>query len=97
MTIYPGDVALAAVIFGTVSGTILALTRMRYRYLEQREHYRSVEPAAVEERLLRIEQAVDAIAVEVERMSESQRFTSNLLVDRLPPRSPGRVLEGGNS
>ena len=35
----------------------------------------------VEERLTRIEQAVDAIAVEVERISEGQRFTTKLLAD----------------
>jgi hypothetical protein len=33
-------------------------------------------------RLVRLEQAVDAIALEVERISESQRFISKLLSDR---------------
>lgn len=32
-------------------------------------------------RLARLEQAVDAIALEVERISESQRFTAKLLAD----------------
>ena len=36
-------------------------------------------PAEVANRLERIEQAVDAIAVEVERISEGQRFTTKLL------------------
>lgn len=35
-------------------------------------------------RLERIEQAVDAIAIEVERISEGQRFTTRLLSDKLP-------------
>ena len=35
-----------------------------------------------EERLARIEQAVDAIAVEVERISEGQRFTTKLLAEK---------------
>ena len=35
-----------------------------------------------DQRLARIEQAVDAIAVEVERISEGQRFTTRLLSDR---------------
>ena len=34
------------------------------------------------QRLARIEQAVDATAVEVERISEAQRFTTKLLVDK---------------
>jgi hypothetical protein len=35
-----------------------------------------------DQRLQRLEQAVDAIALEVERISESQRFISKLLSDR---------------
>ena len=40
-----------------------------------------------DQRLDRLEAAVDAIAIEVERISESQRFTVSLLSDRLPPRT----------
>jgi hypothetical protein len=36
-------------------------------------------PPEVANRLERIEQAVDAIAVEIERISEGQRFTTKLL------------------
>ena len=32
----------------------------------------------------RVEQAVDAIAVEVERVAEGQRFTTSLLAERAP-------------
>jgi hypothetical protein len=50
-------------------------------------------PADVGTRLERIEQAVEAIAVEVERISEGQRFTTKLLSDRpaepVPVRAPG--------
>jgi hypothetical protein len=34
------------------------------------------------DRLLRIEQTLDSVAVEVERISEGQRFTTRLLADR---------------
>lgn len=44
-------------------------------------------------RLERLEAAVDAIAIEVERISESQRFTVGLLSERLPPRTADRVGE----
>ncbi|GAC1515653.1 MAG: hypothetical protein NVS1B4_07010 [Gemmatimonadaceae bacterium] len=37
--------------------------------------------SALEERLLRIEQVVEATALEVERIGEGQRFTTKLLVD----------------
>ncbi len=81
MLVSPGDVAVAAIIFGTSSVTILSLARMKMRSREQ--HGRVADPG-VEERLYRIEQAVDAIALEVERMAESQRFTARLLTERLP-------------
>ncbi len=38
---------------------------------------------ATDERMARIEQAVDAIAIEIERISEGQRFTTKLLSDRV--------------
>ena len=39
-------------------------------------------PSEVVQRLAAIEQAVDSVAVEVERISEGQRFTTKLLSDR---------------
>ena len=39
-------------------------------------------PPDVAARLERMEQAIDTIAVEVERISEGQRFTTRLLSDR---------------
>ena len=51
-------------------------------------------PPEVAARLERIEQAVDAVAIEVERISEGQRFTTKLLSERAgdavpEPRSHG--------
>lgn len=46
-------------------------------------------PADLTARLERIEQAVEAVAIEVERISEGQRFTAKLMADMqqrvLPP------------
>jgi hypothetical protein len=46
----------------------------------------------LEERLYRIEQAIDTVAVEVERGTEAQRFTAKLLAERLDagPAATGR-------
>jgi hypothetical protein len=41
-------------------------------------------PPDVAARLERMEQAIDSIAVEVERISEGQRFTTKLLAERVP-------------
>ena len=50
-------------------------------------------PPEIMGRLERMEMAIDSIAVEVERISEGQRFTTKLLSDRqqsqaLPPKQP---------
>jgi Na+/glutamate symporter len=39
-------------------------------------------PSEVTERLERMEHAIDSIAIEVERISEGQRFTTKLLSER---------------
>ena len=41
-------------------------------------------PRIDEDRFARLENAVDAIAIEVERMSEAQRFSAKLMSERLP-------------
>ena len=47
-------------------------------------------PQITEERMARLEQAVDAIAFEVERISEGQRFTTRLLSEQSRLSSLGR-------
>jgi hypothetical protein len=42
---------------------------------------------AREERLARIEHAIEAVALEVERISEGQRFVTRLLSEREPARA----------
>jgi len=89
MTIIQGEeVAMAAIVLGTGMVTVLTLARLWFRRLELRDQNRALT-SSVEERLLRIEEAVDAMAVEMERMSESQRFTSKVLAERLPSALPG--------
>lgn len=46
-------------------------------------------PSDVSLRLERMEQSIDAIAVEIERISEGQRFTTKLLAERVAP--PGSL------
>lgn len=49
----------------------------------------SVSPD-VAARLERMEQAIDSIAIEVERISEGQRFTTKLLAERIPAEGVAR-------
>jgi hypothetical protein len=55
-------------------------------------------PSDVSARLERMEQAIDSIAVEVERISEGQRFTTKLLSERVAPGAPalGSPPPGGS-
>jgi len=50
-------------------------------------------PREVTEQLHHITQSVDAIAIEVERISEGQRFTTKMLADR---KADGTMLTPGN-
>ena len=68
-----------------VSGTIVILASLWfYHRVLERRHERRVPIAfdALQERLQRIELAVEATAVEVERISEGSRFMSRLLAER---------------
>ena len=47
-------------------------------------------------RLERMEQAIDSIAIEMERVSEGQRFTTRLLADRGRGDAPAAQLVGGS-
>jgi len=47
------------------------------------------ELSAINGRLERIETAVDSIALEVERISEAQRFSARLQSEQQPPRLSG--------
>lgn len=46
-------------------------------------------PKDVTERLSRIEEGVDTMALEVERIGEGQRFVTNLMIEGGPPRALG--------
>lgn len=83
-----GDVAVVAVIFGTMTGMLYPLIRAWARRLENRGAPMQLPLRDVEERLDRIERAVESIAVEVERVSEGQRFVTKLLAERAPTKLP---------
>jgi hypothetical protein len=66
--------------FATIVAIVVGRPMIKaYATRVENESKRPQVPAEVMNRLERIEQAVDAIAVEVERISEGQRFTTKLL------------------
>ena len=92
-----GDVAMFAqvmtvIVTSTASFVAIGLgARVLWRLGSRRER-----PAPVphdDERMQRLETAVDTIAIEVERISEAQRFTVRLLSESLPARRVERATE----
>ena len=85
------------VAFFPVTATLTALwlaARKRAASAEAIVHQLAVVPALKGERSAAEEQlgqALDAIAVEVERISEGQRFTTKLLSERRDSLSPGSL------
>jgi hypothetical protein len=68
-----------------VCGTVAFVASLRFlrRFLELRHERRfPIAIDGLQERLERIELAAEATAVEVERMSEANRFIAKLLADR---------------
>jgi hypothetical protein len=98
--------ALAAVLgvaFIPVTATLTTLwlsARRRAQKAEKLVHELAIAPALRGERpgmaTEHLGQALDAIAVEVERISEGQRFTTKLLSERrdsaVPSTTPPRVI-----
>lgn len=74
------------VLFASTAATVIffPLARAYARRMERGDSAPQL-PSDVAQRLERMEQAIDSIAVEVERISEGQRFTTKLLSDRVTP------------
>jgi uncharacterized protein YicC (UPF0701 family) len=91
----PAKVMVAVAFFGSVAYSVSAIARatVAHKREERRLEGESVPPLT-EARLARIEQAVDAIALEVERISEGQRFTTKLLSEhnQMLPKAAARQL-----
>ena len=84
-----GPIAGTAMVVAIVIGLPLARA---YAKKMEREGARTALPPELMDRLQRMEQSIDSIAVEVERISEGQRFTTKLLSERT--REPGGLPAG---
>lgn len=77
------EVLVPIAFFGMIVALVLGvpLVRARIRAAERRALGPVSDPMTAE-RIARIEAAVESIAIEVERISEAQRFTTKLLSER---------------
>jgi len=77
----PGKVIVALGFFATLTYIVRVITLGAVSY--RRQNVAASQGLVVDEdRMARLEQAVEAIALEVERISEGQRFTTKLLAER---------------
>jgi hypothetical protein len=88
-------VAIAGMIMSIVIVLGLPLVIVYARKMWKRDSTPELSSHSNDHRLERIEQAIDAMAVEVERVAEGQRFVTKLLSDRANervgiPASPSR-------
>ena len=76
------DIVITAIVFVSVTSVLFPLVRAWSKRIENRGAAPQAVPADVTNRLDRIERAVESVAVEVERISEGQRFVTKLLAER---------------
>jgi hypothetical protein len=88
---WDGDLLIIAMTVVTLALGV-PLVRAFIRRLDAQPRRDVIGSSAVLERLTAIEQAVESIAVEVERISENQRFTTKVLASREGVAAP-RALE----
>jgi hypothetical protein len=85
-----GELGVLIPIFGILGGVGI-VSVLTWAHVQKERLQRSGEPENVQglhDRLARIENAIEAMAVEVERISEGQRFTTRLLSERSGDRPP---------
>lgn len=70
-------IAIVAIVAGSVSGVFKMWLKRPVRAALPQGDLKEICDG-----LVRMEQAIDAIAIEVERLSEGQRFTTRLLSER---------------
>ena len=75
-------IIIAGVIGVTISISMIAMAVAKMVSSRRKRDLPESSVARIEERLERMELAIDAMATEVERVAEGQRFTSKLLADR---------------
>lgn len=79
----PDGVAIIGTIFAGIAIVIMAVAFARRLWKGAAKAVSQV-PAALEARLTRFEQSIDTIAIEMERVSEGQRFLTKVLAEQNP-------------
>jgi hypothetical protein len=90
----PEEVAIVAIVFGSIGAIGFPIARALARRLEGSRSAAPPLSSDLSERLERIERTVESVALEVERISEGQRFVTKLMSERTEPgRLPGSPIQ----
>lgn len=82
----PGElIPIVAIVGGCAVAIFVPLARAYAKRME-RDSAATLPSRDIAERLERMEHAIESIAVEIERVSEGQRFTTKLLSEQRGPR-----------
>ncbi len=85
MMVFAGGMAT----LGCVTGMVNTWIRMRGKIATAASQAMPHQFDEISARLAQIETSTDAMAIEIERISEGQRFTTKLLADRTLPAAQG--------
>ncbi|MCC7054024.1 MAG: hypothetical protein IT355_12240 [Gemmatimonadaceae bacterium] len=84
-----GPYVVGALAILSTAAVVLAAVTMWYRTrMRTLSGGATPMPAELTQRMARMETAIESVAIEVERISEGQRFTTRLLSDRSPVEVP---------
>lgn len=89
------EVVVVPIVFGFPTAAIMLWTWVRHREKMAALKAPEASSSSIEQRLGRVENAVEAIAVEIERIGESQRFLTKVLTDTRPGLTAGSGESGG--
>lgn len=84
----PEVVPIIAIVFGSLALMVIVTPIVRgiMRMIERRQDKSLVHGPAVAQQLAQLQQSIDTLAIEVERISESQRFQTKLLAEQDRPK-----------
>lgn len=83
----PEVVPIVGIVFGSLAAMVIItpIVRAILRMLERRQEKSLIHGPAVAQQLAQLQQSIDTLAIEVERISESQRFQAKVLAERERP------------
>jgi hypothetical protein len=80
----PEVVPIIGIIFGSIAFMVVVspIVRGIMKFIERRQDQNMVHGPSVANQLMQLQQSVDALAIEVERISESQRFLAKMSAEK---------------